>query len=200
MADEICWIEPIAEDDATGDLRAAYDQVRREDGTVHNLYKAFSRFPEPLVSADRLYKDIMHSPTAPLPKWLAELVSVQVAALTGCDYALRHHGANLVALHEDPGRARDILEAVRRGDWSSASFDPQLRAILAFGRKLTLEPQAMSKADIARLRGVGLDDAAISQIVQVAASFAYWTRVINGLGIQVAGEKVGKYPEDGARR
>jgi uncharacterized peroxidase-related enzyme len=193
MADDMCWIEFVCEEDATGDLKAAYDKVRREDGLVHNLYRAFSKFPEPMVSADTMYKDIMHSPKAPLTKWLAELISVQVAILTHCDYALRHHGANFLALYADRDQAQQMLESIKGGDWHTVLFDTGLRAILDFGRKLSLEPQAMGKSDIEALRQTGLDDSAISQIIQVVANFAYWVRVINAFGIKVAGEKIGKY-------
>ena len=48
----------------------------------------------------------------------------------------------------------------------------------------------MSPADIANLRDVGFTDDAISQIAQVAASFSYWARIINALGIRL-GDTIG---------
>ncbi len=193
MGHDICWVETIDEADASEDLRRVYDQLRRDDGTVHNLYKAFSQFPQVTISADRHYRDLMHAPDAPLPMWLAELVSVQVAILAGCDYALAHHGSNFIHLYEDENKAQSIIEAIKAGDWSGDLFDERLRAILTYGEKLTLHPEDMTREDLDLLRKVGLNDSEISQVIQVSAGFSYWVRVINGLGIQLGDEKVGKY-------
>ena len=160
---------------------------------MHNLYKAFSQFPQVTLSADRHYRDLMHAPDAPLPMWLAELVSVQVAILAGCDYALAHHGSNFIHLYEDQDKARSMIEAIKAGDWSGELFDARVQAILNYGQKLTRHPENMSKQDLDTLREAGLNDAEISQVIQVSAGFSYWVRVINGLGIQLGDEKIGKY-------
>ncbi len=193
MGHDICWVETIDEADASEALAKVYDQLRRDDGTVHNLYKAFSQFPQVTISADRHYRDLMHAPDAPLPKWLAELISVQVAILARCDYALAHHGSNFVHLYEDREKARAMIDALKAGDWNGDLFDVRLRAILTYGEKLTRHPDEITGADMDRLRDAGLNDAEISQVVQVSAGFAYWVRVINGLGIKLGDEKIGKY-------
>ena len=55
--------------------------------------------------------------------------------------------------------------------------------MLDFARKLTLSPSKMSAADVEGLRMLGLDDAAIHDVVQVAALFNYYDRLADGLGI-----------------
>ena len=42
----------------------------------------------------------------------------------------------------------------------------------------------MDQADIGRLRAEGLDDAAISDAIQVVGYFNYVTRVADGVGIE----------------
>ena len=192
MSDEICWID-VAEDGSSAALEEAYGQLRRNDGTVHNLYRAFSQFPAPVVSADQFYRDVMHTEDAPLAPWLAELLSVDVAIRNGCTYAETHHGANFLHLHPDREVADEMYAALRQGDTSNAVFDDRLQALLDFSRKLTAEPAGMAKDDVEALRQRGLNDAEISQSVQVIASFAYWTRLINALGIKIGNEKIGKY-------
>ncbi len=193
MAERVCWIDVIDEEDADAQLAAAYDALRRQDGTIHNLYRAFSRFPDPVVSADRFYRDVMHAPDAPLPMWLAELLSVDVAIINGCAYAATHHGANFVHLFGDEAKALSIVDALRRNDLGCSGIQEDVRALLAYGRKLSERPNEMSEQDIEDLRAHGWNDGQISQAVQVTASFAYWTRIINALGIQIGDEKVGKY-------
>lgn len=193
MTKQFSWI-PVTEDvEADAGVQAAYDALRREDGAVHNLYRAFAHFPAPVVAADQFYRDVMHTPDAPLPMWQAELLSVDVAILNGCPYAETHHGANFIHLYGDAAAAGRMVDALKRGDLKAAEFDDRTRHLLEFGRKLTLSPEAMESSDIEALRLAGLNDAEISQAVQVTASFAYWTRFINAMGIDIAGEKIGKY-------
>lgn len=190
MTERICWID-VAED--KGALSKTFDNLRREDGSVHNLYRAYSQFPAPVVSADRFYRDIMHAPDAPLPMWLAELLSVDVAIQNQCEYAATHHGANFLDLSEDRDKAERIFDALKSGTLDTLDLDERTRGLLAFGRKLTKQPEAMSEGDIESLRVHGYSDAEISQAVQVTASFAYWTRFINAVGLTLGGEKIGKY-------
>ena len=51
----------------------------------------------------------------------------------------------------------------------------------------------MSEADISALREAGLSDTEILEVNQISANFAYWVRVINGLGIKLGDERIGIY-------
>jgi uncharacterized peroxidase-related enzyme len=55
--------------------------------------------------------------------------------------------------------------------------------MLDFAVKLTRSPQQMEAEDVERLRRLGFDDAAIHDIVQVAALFNYYDRLADGLGV-----------------
>jgi len=68
-------------------------------------------------------------------------------------------------------------------DYRQAALDPADRAICDFVVKLTESPQAMERGDVDRLRENGFDDPAIYDIVQIAAMFAYYNRLADGLGI-----------------
>ena len=56
--------------------------------------------------------------------------------------------------------------------------------MLDYAVKLTLQPHAMARGDVEALRGAGLDDDAISHIVQVTALFNYYNRVVDGVGVE----------------
>lgn len=192
MDDRPCWIETIPQHKAEGRLREAYESVGHPDGTVHNLYKAFSLWPTPLPSADALYRAILHSDDTLLPKWFQELIATHVAMLAHCDYAFAHHGANFRTLLGDEARADAILQALRNGE-PEAVFDRREAEMLRYNAKLAKTPKAMSEADITALRGAGVSDTEILEVNQICANFAYWVRVINGLGIQLGDEKIGLY-------
>ena len=68
------------------------------------------------------------------------------------------------------------------------------------GAKLCRNPEQMVHHDIADLRDAGASDTEILEVVQTKSCFAYWVRFINGLGIQLGNETIGKCDEDGNRR
>jgi uncharacterized peroxidase-related enzyme len=76
----------------------------------------------------------------------------------------------------------ELAQAIIDG-WREADLDRRLRAILAYADKLTLEPQSMLREDVDTLRGVGLDDRAILETVEVTAYFNFVNRLADGLGV-----------------
>jgi uncharacterized peroxidase-related enzyme len=77
----------------------------------------------------------------------------------------------------------DVKSDYRRADLSALD-----RVILDFAGKLTLEPWSMTERDVEQLRSAGLDDAGVSDVVQVTALFAYYNRLADGLGVDLEPE------------
>lgn len=192
MAETICWLDTVEPEDAKGILAETYDEIRRADGSVHNLYKAMSLRPEPIRAADEHYRAILHNPENVLPDWFLELVGTMVARLGGCAYATTHHGANLRDLVGDAAKADAMLGAAVNGSEAEV-LDAKLAALVAYGRKLTQNPNDMSEQDVVLARQAGASDPEILETAQAAACFAYWVRIINALGIQIGNETVGRY-------
>ena len=59
--------------------------------------------------------------------------------------------------------------------------------MLDYAVKLTREPHAMAPGDVERLRRAGFPDAAILDICQAAAYFAFVNRLADGLGVELEG-------------
>ena len=59
------------------------------------------------------------------------------------------------------------------------------RAMLDFAVKLTREPRATTREDIENLRAAGFSDTGIHDIVQITGFFAYYNRLVDGLGIEL---------------
>ncbi len=184
---DIALVEVISQADAAGDLAAAYDAVVGADGKVENLYLAMSQTPKAIKPADDHYLALLHNPDNPLEPWLAELVSTYVAILCGCEYATANHGENFCQYLGDETRGREILDALKADTWANLIDDPATIAALRYTRKLSLTPDQIGAADIAILRKAGYGDKGISYLVQLVAAFAYWARMINGLGTQLSG-------------
>ncbi len=69
-------------------------------------------------------------------------------------------------------------------DYRTADLSPRERALCDFAVKLTHLAAEIDQADIDALRSQGLDDAAISDAIQVIGYFNYVTRVADGVGIE----------------
>ncbi len=171
--------------------QAAFDGLRRGDGSVHNLYKPFALWPTPLRATDQLYRDLVHAPDGPLSLAEREFVATQVALLTDCTYAASHHGANFKTFWGDEAEAEALLEGLRHQRYDAPLFDGRRKAMATYGAKLTRHPGAMTADDLQPLRDAGLSEAEILHLNQVSANFNYWVRTINGLGISLGEEAIG---------
>ena len=192
MPQSTCWIHSIEYADAEPGLQSIYDRVKSPDGQLDNLYKAFSLRPHTILPADDLYLAALHAEANTLPKRFSELLGCYVAILTGCDYALAHHGSNFTHLNKDDAGSERILGHLASDDVGQCGTT-QEAAALQYTHKLCMSPQDTTPEDIDDLRRAGWNDGEILEIVQVVAMFSYFTRVINGVGIQLGDEKLGLY-------
>ena len=98
-----------------------------------------------------------------------------VSRSNNCQYCLGHQELKLRAVGVD-----DDTIAALDTDWSR--FDLPQQAVLAFARKLTLQPEAVGEADIARLKA-HFTDAEIIELAFVVARFNAVNRWTEGLGL-----------------
>ncbi|MCL6286100.1 hypothetical protein M3P21_21550 [Ruegeria sp. 2012CJ41-6] len=190
QADAMCW---LSADRSPEDYLSSeeQDQLCREDGSVHRLYQAFSDWPAPILPAHKFYQAVLHTPDSPLDFNTCEFIATFVAILASCDYARAHHGENFINTSNSRADGQKILSALEAGDLQAEVIKPLFRQLAVFTKKLSLTPEEMTQEDIHELKSAGLTDAQISQACQVAASFAYWVRIINGLGISLGKERIG---------
>jgi uncharacterized peroxidase-related enzyme len=192
MKNNVCWIDVVKYEDAGGGLKAIYDNVTSSDGNLDNLYQAFSLRPHIIKPADDLYKAVLHNDDNALPKWFSELISTFVAIVTGCEYARSHHGANFVHLLGNEKKAESIILSLEQDDLDHCGDEKEVCA-LRYVRKLCREPENISFEDISLLSNMGWRDGEILEIVQIVSTLSYFCRVINGVGISLAGDRIGLY-------
>ncbi len=187
------WIETIEPGAAQGALARVYEQVRSSDGQVDNILMAHSLRPRTLTGHLALYKAVLHSRPNDLTPAERELVGVLVSQLNGCDYCVRHHRAGLARHLGNAEEAERLTGAAfAGGDGLSA----REQALCGYARKLTRETEAMCKQDLVPLYAAGLDDAAILDLNQIVAYFAYANRTVQGLGVNIDGETLGLHPDE----
>ncbi len=171
------YIEIIPEPNATGPLAELYKRYSNPDGAVDNVLRVHSLNPESLQAHCALYVQSCHRPS-PVSRAEREMVGVTVSRLNGCTYCQTHHAAGLKKLLP-PGR-KHVADELFNGD--EASLTARERAMCAYGTKLTMSPDAITKSDIDSLHSAGLTDREVLDVAQVIAYFAYANRIVLGLG------------------
>lgn len=93
---------------------------------------------------------------------------------------MQHHGAALRALGEEEA----VIEALAT-DWRSAEVGEELRSLLAYAERLTLDPGSVRKSEVDALREAGREDEAILHACEVVAYFNFVNRLADGLGVRL---------------
>jgi len=183
----MAWIETIDVDDATGELRALYDQIAKKRGKVSNVLRVHSKHPSALKEHLDLYDALMFD-DSPLNRAEREAIAVVVSAVNQCDYCLRHHGEALCAYWKR-ARVRQLSN-----DYASVEdLDASLRAACEVAEKLTKTPGAMSEAEVDRLREAGWSDRGVLDIVLITSYFNFVNRITNALGVEVTEKEATGY-------
>lgn len=79
------WIHQVPIDQATGDLKAEFDQAIRRAGRVWNIVHVMSLNPRVLKASMDFYLAIMYGPS-PLTRAQRELLATVVSAELRCRY------------------------------------------------------------------------------------------------------------------
>ena len=174
MLDWLPWIEPMAEKDMTERHLASLVDASRVKSPYFRL---LARDPDVLEARTWTDKDIFYNPEAGLPRAERELAAAATSRLNGCIYCASVH-ARFAATYSK--RVDDVQRLLDEG--VGARFDERWDAIVAASVALTALPISFGPAHIDRLRQVGLDDAAIADLIGAASFFNWANRLMLSLG------------------
>jgi len=78
-------------------------------------------------------------------------------------------------------------------DWRSAPIDARLKAALGYLERLTLQPDALTSADIVALNEAGVSDEATTEIAYVALLFGVMDRLADTFDFDIpSADEIGK--------
>jgi len=174
MLDWLPWIEPMAEQDMTERHLASLVDASRVKSPYFRL---LARDPDVLEARTRTDKDIFYNPEAGLPRAERELAAAATSRLNGCIYCASVH-ARFAATYSK--RVDDVQRLLDEG--VGARLDERWDAIVAASVALTALPITFGPTHIERLRKVGLDDAAIADLIGAASFFNWANRLMLSLG------------------
>ncbi|MCB1954080.1 MAG: hypothetical protein KDG55_00300 [Rhodocyclaceae bacterium] len=169
----MAFIDTMALESAPGDVRDMYARQQASWGYVPNYAKAFSHRPEVLARWGRLLAEIRR----PMDDRRFELVTFAAAHELRNSACALAHGRALTRFF-DP----DTVLAVAKGA-STDELTGAERAMMAFSRKVARDAASVTQADIDTLRDEGLSDVDIFDIVATAAGRAFFTKILDALGV-----------------
>lgn len=108
-----------------------------------------------------------------------ELLAAYVSALNACQYCYGVHRQTAIAFGFDETLIERLLE-----DVATAPVDDRLRPLLAFARKLTLQPAKMVAADAQAVFDAGWSERDLHDAVLTVGLFNLMNRLLEGHGVK----------------
>ena len=108
-----------------------------------------------------------------------ELATLAAARELGSSYCMLAHGKVLADRFYDSETVRAIAS-----DHRAAGLDEVDVAVMDLAAKVATDANAVTPEDIARLRGLGLDDAEIFDVVVAAAARCFFSKTLDALGAE----------------
>ena len=171
------WIEIAPPEEATGDLRRAYDRILETRGRVPDIRSVMAGEPLTVEGFAYFYPENNYACRS-IDRRLAEMIATVTGAANGSRFGGPAHARQLAQITGDEAFARTLL-----ADYRQAQLAEKERALLDYVWKLSRSPGEMTRADIDKLRAAGWSDPQIVATVHVTAFFAYMNRVAEAFGL-----------------
>ena len=112
-----------------------------------------------------------------------ELVTLAAARELRSSYCALAHGKVLAERFLDPTTVRNIAE-----DHRAAGLDEVDVAVMDLAAKVAADTTSVTENDIDRLRELGLSDEEIFDVVLTAAARCFFSKAVDGLGVEADAE------------
>ena len=168
------FLPPLTEAELTPyHIAALIDAARVKSA----YFRLLARDPDALEHRTRTDKDIFYNPEAGAPRADRELAAAAVSRFNGCIYCASVH-ARFAATYAK--READVDKLLAEG--VTTDIGERWNAVVAAAVALTAIPMTFGPEHVKRLRATGMDDLAISDIIQAASFFNWANRLMLSLG------------------
>ena len=170
----MAFIDTIPLAESNDDVRAMYERQQAHYGYVPNYAKVFCHRPEVMGLWAQLQSGIRRH----MNKRRYELVTFAAAHALRSTLCSLAHGKTLTEFFS----AADV-QAMVRGK-TPESLSAAEAAMMIFARRVAHDATVITSGEVARLKQHGFTDAEIFDIAATAAARAFWTKVIEALGVE----------------
>lgn len=165
----MAFVETVPEDEASDELAAIYEEARAQFGYVPNLVRAFSVRPQVYRAWQQLNGVVKEHN---LRRY--ELATLAAARRLRSSYCSLQHGKVLAQQFLSREEVLRLPEGLDEAD----------RAVMGLAEKVVDDATSVTHADIDKLRGLGLSDAEIVDVVLAAAARCFFSKTLDALGAQ----------------
>ena len=169
----MAFIRTFSEEQAESLAQEQYNAARDNQGYVPNYVKAFSLRPEVYDAWTNLISVIRSH--IRLRRY--ELVTFAAAQVLECAYCMLAHGATLRKNFFSPEQMLAIIK-----DYRNAGLTPEEVTLMSFARKITLEAHKVTEKDIDELRGFGLKDEEILDVILASTARNFFSKTLEAAG------------------
>jgi uncharacterized peroxidase-related enzyme len=169
------FIEPPDESAVGEDVASWYERQREAWGYLPNYAPAFAARPDVAEAWNTLNNTIRGH----MDRRRFEIATIAAARTYRSTYCLAAHSKFLRDACDD----EDTMRAIA-ADPTGASLDPADRAVLGFATDVAHDAASITAAQVQELRDHGLTDAEIVDIVLAVSARAFFTTVLDALGVQ----------------
>jgi uncharacterized peroxidase-related enzyme len=169
------FIETVPDEGASQPVAQIYDADRDAQGRVPNYTRAFSLHPE-LYGA---WRGLLAAVKRDMDLRRYELVTLAAARRLRSSYCALAHGA---VLADQFMSEEELLDAV--ADHRHAGLDEVDVAVMDLAEKVAGDATAVTQEDVDRLRGLGLSDRDVLDVVATASARCFYSTMLDALGVE----------------
>ena len=171
----MAYIETVPSPADNEELRAMYERQQAHYGYLPNYAKVFCYRPEIMGLWAQLQSGIKRH----MDRRRHELVTFAAANALRSTLCSLAHGKLLTEFF-----SMEDVQAIARGE-APHSLSAAEAAMMVFGRKVARDASAVTADDVELLKQHGFTDAEIFDISATAAARAFWTKMLDSLGVEV---------------
>lgn len=168
----MAFIDTIPPEAADGDVAAMYETDRAGWGFLPNFTRAYSHRPGVYAA----WRGLNGSIKANMDERRYEIATLAAARRLRSSYCSLAHGRVLARLIP-----ASVVEDIALGR-PSDELDAVDMAVIDLADKVAADATTVTQGDIERLRGLGLSDAEILDVVLAAAARCYFSKVLDAVG------------------
>jgi uncharacterized peroxidase-related enzyme len=166
----------VPEESAVGvDVAAWYQRQRDSWGYLPNYALAFATRPD----VAEAWNTLNNAVRGHMDRRRFELATIAAARAYRSTYCMAAHCKFLRDACDDESTMRAVA-----ADPSGADLDAIDRAVMDFATQVARDASSVAAADVQRLRDHGLGDPEIVDVVLAVAARAFFTKVLDALGVQ----------------
>ena len=171
----MAFVRTIEEAEAEGPVAAMYETDREVFGYLPNFTRGFSLRPEVYAA----WRQLNAAVKANMDLRRYELATLAAARRLRSSYCALAHGSVLLDRFMEPDTVRATV-----ADHRDAGLDPTDVAVMDLADKVARDATSVTEDDVERLRSLGLSDEDIVDVVLAAAVRCFFSKTLDGLGIQ----------------